>query len=484
MLACMLRMGFVITSPPAINDALGRYIATANNILDGHGITNDPAPPYIPGEATVPLYPLFIAGVYSLFGHHEIAVKSFQVFFDLITCLLVAFISFKLAPARLKKLAARGALIIYGLFSWFTMIWTSYVLTETLAIFLTMLVITLCIRAMEKGRRGLHLWFGAGAACGLALLTRPDSLLLMASVGLFLLIRLARQRSWEIIWSGLSFCCAILIVLAPWTARNYISLGKVQPLASQYGLAHSGFIATGYLLWLRTWITDETYAETVYPPAESGGMIYDAGHLPESAFDSAEERQRVMDLITQYNEHLSFSVQTDDEFRSLAESRIRRTPLRYYVMLPMRRAISMWLTGTNTKHPKRLFQKASEWLEHSSIISPTHRDLVLKILLVLKAVSVLPILLGGALGFALWCRRDYLTLLLLLTVMTRTVFMAYYYAPETRYVVEAYPSMIAACGVTTAVFWLYIRRLIPRFKTAKQRKRVEGDSLPFDEDFP
>src|SRR5205085_11183799 len=108
-LGLALRMTLVIASPPAANDAF-RYIRTANNILDGHGFTYDKAPPYLPGESVVPFYPLLVAGIYGLFGRHEIAVKIFQVFLDLITCLLVAFISFKLAPARLKELAAKGAL--------------------------------------------------------------------------------------------------------------------------------------------------------------------------------------------------------------------------------------------------------------------------------------------------------------------------------------------------------------------------------------
>src|SRR5206468_2138544 len=53
-LGLALRMAFVIPSPPAANDALSRYIRTANNILDGHGFTNDKAPPYLPGESIVP----------------------------------------------------------------------------------------------------------------------------------------------------------------------------------------------------------------------------------------------------------------------------------------------------------------------------------------------------------------------------------------------------------------------------------------------
>ncbi len=33
-------------------------------------------------------------------------------------------------------------------------------------------------------------------------------------------------------------------------------------------------------------------------------------------------------------------------------------------------------------------------------------------------------------------------------------FLAYHYAPETRYTVEVYPAMIAACGVSIAAVWL------------------------------
>jgi len=45
-----------------------------------------------------------------------------------------------------------------------------------------------------------------------------------------------------------------------------------------------------------------------------------------------------------------------------------------------------------------------------------------------------------------------------LIVLTRTIFVAYFYAPETRYIVEAYPPMIAACGITAAAFWLRFSR--------------------------
>jgi hypothetical protein len=63
-------------------------------------------------------------------------------------------------------------------------------------------------------------------------------------------------------------------------------------------------------------------------------------------------------------------------------------------------------------------------------------------------------------GFAWLCRRSSLLMLLLLVVLSRTLFMAYHYAPETRYMVEVYPPMIAACGVTAAALWVYLKRVV------------------------
>jgi hypothetical protein len=34
-----------------------------------------------------------------------------------------------------------------------------------------------------------------------------------------------------------------------------------------------------------------------------------------------------------------------DKFRALANERIKRAPLRFYLWLPLKRAVSMWLTG-------------------------------------------------------------------------------------------------------------------------------------------
>src|SRR5258708_40152635 len=60
------------------------------------------------------------------------------------------------------------------------------------------------------------------------------------------------------------------------------------------------FVPRGYLTWLRTWIDDDRYIGPVlwsldYAPIKLTDM-------PNCSFDSAEEKQRVGELLNQYNQ--------------------------------------------------------------------------------------------------------------------------------------------------------------------------------------
>ncbi len=451
-LAVAVRMVFVITAPPPNGDAKSRYVATAVNVLDGHGFSVYQQPPYKPGEATVPVYPLLIAAVYKLFGRHDVAVRLVQVLLDIATCLLIGFASFSLAPEPFKERSAVCAIAIAGIFSWFTMIWTADLLTETFTLFLTMSVIALCILAMRRPQKSGWLWLAIGLGCGLALLTRPDSVILAISVLLVSLGGVAQQRSWGRVQNALTLLLGIVLVLAPWVARNYFTLGKFQPLASEYGFSEPTYIAPGYLKWLRTWITDETYFSNVFPPAFHPGTAYfDPNNLPARAFDSDEEHARVLRLIADYNQHQLFTPAINDGFEQIASERIRRAPLRFFFILPTWRTASMWLTGFAVRQPTN----------HGGIFKllPV---MSARFLLVVRILSVLPIIIAGILGFGLLAKRSALATLLLLTVVLRTIFMAYHYAPETRYIVEVYPPMIAASGITAAALWERLSKRISR----------------------
>lgn len=424
-----LRLAFIFLLPHSGSWAGdSRYYVTAANLLAGHGYSWDTAPPYGPTLAAVPGYPLFIAAVYALFGESHDAVRVAQAGLDLLTCLLVAYLSFGLAPPRLRKAAAFASLAVYGLLSWFTLVWTTCLLSETLTLFLLTLTLALAARALE--RDSPLVWAGAGVACVLSILTRPDSVLLLGAVALFLAARAALLRTRAAAAAAAAFCLAVPLVLAPWTLRNYAVFGVFEPLASEYGCPRECYFPVGYLWWLRTWLRDETHFDYAFNPAWPPGNApyhFDPEGLPRDAYDSEGERRRVAALIERYNRVGHVAPDIDADFRALAYERVRRAPAAILLRLPAYRAASMLLTGFSTSRPTPY-------------------------VLLLRILSVLPIHAGAALGFAL-CRRRPLAALLLSVVAVRVMFFAFHYAPETRYIVEAYPALIAACGVAAAWLW-------------------------------
>jgi len=359
-------------------------------------------------------------------------VRIAQSAIDVITCLLVAFVSFTLAPAPLKRPAAIWSLIIYGYLSWFTVFWTRYILTETMAIFLTMLAIAVSIWAARGGR---WRWVIVGAICGLAILTRADSVLLVLALVLFLVFQIARHRSSASVISLLLFCLAIPLVLAPWVVRNYMVFKKFQPLHkssldNSSGKPRGEYVPTGYLLWIRTWMTDESNYHAAALVFHPGNRDFDPRQLPSRMFDSFEEREEVCRLIDEYNQTGEMTPELSERFRDLANERIKRAPMRFYFWLPLKRILSMWLTG---------------------FVTTNRSHMLVRILL------VLPILTGGVLGFAIWARSPVVVTLLAL-ILSRTVFFSFFMG-EARYIVQAYPPMIAACGLTGAAFWCYLNRV-------------------------
>ncbi|HEV2861493.1 MAG TPA: glycosyltransferase family 39 protein [Pyrinomonadaceae bacterium] len=438
-----LRLFFIFAAPrPSSWAGDARYYVTAANLLAGHGYSWDEAPPYRPSIANVPAYTLFIAAVYAVAGHNDDAVRVAQALLDLLTCLLVAYLSFGLAPPRLKRGAALAALAVYGLLSWFTMVWTTCLLSETLTLFLTVLTVALCARALEGGGRAL--WAASGAACGLAILTRPDSVLLAGAVLVFLGARAARARRLAGLLPAAGFCLALALTLAPWTLRNYLVFGVFEPLANEYGCPRGCYFPVGYLHWLRTWLGDETHFAYAFNPAWAPpGYRFDPAEMPGAAYDSEEERRRLVELAGRYNRDGYFTPELDAEFRALAIERAARAPVRTFVRLPLYRLASMWLTGFSTSRPTPY-------------------------LMLLRVFSVVPIHVGALLCFVFWGRGSPLGWLLLAVVLVRSAFFGFHYAPETRYIVEAYPAAIAACGVTAAAGWDYLSKLWGRARKGRE----------------
>jgi hypothetical protein len=198
----------------------------------------------------------------------------------------------------------------------FTAIYVATILTETLTIFFalaTCLTATLAFMAARQ-RNVLLLWAATGFLAGVMVMFRPDSALFALAIGITLVlatllrssdVKLSGKRE-ELLYRsarasylGALFSLAFCVALVPWTIRNYRVFHFFQPLAPVRAEMPGDFVPRGYFTWVRTWIDDTRYlGPALWSLDVSPITIAD---LPDHAFDSAEEKQRVATLLEKYN---------------------------------------------------------------------------------------------------------------------------------------------------------------------------------------
>ena len=486
------------------------YSQLATNVLDHHGYSHDPQAPYAPSIIRLPGYPLFLAGIYEVFGHgNNKAVRVAQAVMDTLTCVLIALIAFQWAVAEERK--HRAALIAFALAAVcpFTAIYVATVLTEVPTNFLAVamvLAVTFAFKATDKTddtdktakKRALLWWSVSGLLAGLSVLFRPDSGLFAAAVGLTLVVWLLLKRGPSLprrlramIVSGALFSAAFCVVLTPWTIRNYRVFHLFQPLAPAHGEMPGEFVPRGYLLWLRTWLDDERYIGPVIWSLDDRPIrITD---FPERAFDSREERDRVAALLDKYNkgsadneesaddnssdqndqqtgddqnqdedsggdednqpeepeEHpeaepadVEMTPEIDAGFAQIGQERKARAPFRYYILLPLKRAKTLWFDTHSQYYPFN-----GELLPLSDLDYDIHQQYWLPLFATLTALYSLLGVLGGLLLLLVRsaaARRW--VLLAALLMFLRLGFFATLENPEPRYTVELFPFLIILAG--------------------------------------
>src|SRR3990172_2940581 len=197
------------------------YNSVARNLMDGKGYLNSS------GDVSVvpPVYPTFLAAVYTASDNSLVAVKLAQAVIGTATCAVVFFIG-RRAFNPATGLVAAGLAAAYP---WF-IFWNRFVITETLFIFLLSLSVLAMLWAAERPvLRNLAL---AGVLIGLANLTHSTALLLPVLFGGWLLLSLGLRRGAPA--AGL-FIVAFVLTLAPWPLRNYIKYDELTPISAHGG---------------------------------------------------------------------------------------------------------------------------------------------------------------------------------------------------------------------------------------------------------
>jgi hypothetical protein len=465
---------------PNDDDDDGKFYAQiARNLLDHRGYSGEEEEPYVPTYVRVPGYPLFLAGIFRVFGRdNQTAVRIVQAIVDTITCWVVALLAFAWTPLEWELEKRRRALLIALALAAacpFTAVYTSTILTESWAMLLATSFVLVATHAFKNDglKKLATLWLAAGVLGGLATMFRPDCAIFTGGVGVLLLSRglvkivqrtRDRRRTQQVV-ATLAGCAALAvgfaITLTPWTIRNARVFGILQPVAPAYANMPDEFAPLGYIAWLRTWVDDEKYVG----PIEDSLDLYPipVDKIPDYAFDTAEERERVLSLLDRYNnppKHNSDLSSEDDEepdqpainmtpeidvgFAELARERIARNPLRYSIALPVRRAVSMWFDTHSQYYP---FQ--GEIFPVSDIDTNAHQQYWLLLFAGLTWFYTIV----GAIGLSMMMRSTLSQLwgiLLILLILPRLAFLAAQEHPESRYTVEFFPFVAAAGGLALA----------------------------------
>ena len=277
-------------------------------------------------------------------------------------------------------------------------------------------------------------WLHAGIVVGFGTLVRPETPLLLFAAGLVLLAKWWRPADWmKLTRVGLLMALGLLIPLVPWAARNWRTLHDVQFLAPRYSELPGEYTPLGFTAWTNTWMWRfrDVYL-TQWKVNEEEIVI---GELPAYAFDSQDEKERIADLLDEYNEALTIDPPLDQEFREIGRERTERHPLRTYVKVPLLRTLTLWFTPRVELLPSsgHLWPLREEWQDDRP-------DFLVTLGLSVVNIIYLALALAGA-----WLARQRpgWALLILFCVVRTLFFVKFVETPEPRYVLECFPAVIA-----------------------------------------
>ncbi len=453
-----LRMAMALKFPAGAGDTV-IYEQLATKWVKHGKYAMDIGGQAVPVDLRMPGYPAFLAIVYTLTGRSgedaRLAVMLAQVVVDLMSCLVIGALAAVLVSLYSRQ-ANRGRAFLAGLWlavlCMFTANYVAVPLTEVWATLLTAvaLVILVMLAAEVRGEarewprrawmsgKGYWRWVAlAGFVVGLGTLFRPEApLLLGTSLVLLGLWMWWRGETARFVTTAALMVCACAVPLVPWTVRNAVSLHEFQPLAPKDTMLPGELNPIGFMAWERTWLF--RVRDCYLVPWKLNDEEIHLEDIPQEAFDTADERERVAAVLETYNDDLTLTKDEDEVFARLARERTARHPLRTYLWIPLRRALRIWFTPRIELLPVsgHVFP-----LGYMSEEDPVDQRVTIAIFF----LNILYVGLGTWGGWKLWkCRRSRAAVVLLVFYMVaRTVFLTTLETPEPRYVLECFPALLA-----------------------------------------
>lgn len=174
-----------------------------------------------------PTYPVFLAGIYAIFGESFLAVRLVQSVLMAFVPLLIFLLAARLWSKQTALIAA-GIAVVYPIFVFLS----GFLYPTGLATLLLLLFAFFNIRYHET-RAAKFLWL-ATVAYGLVVLTLPVALVFAAFWALWMW-RFGGMPGGLALLRLATIGALIVLMLTPWTVRNYQAFGKLVPIRAYSG---------------------------------------------------------------------------------------------------------------------------------------------------------------------------------------------------------------------------------------------------------
>jgi len=211
------------------------YIASTLVSAGKYAVSED-SPPTM---KRLPVHPLFLAGIYALFGESALAVRIVQSFVCAATCILVYLTAREVSSRRVAQIAA----FLFAIYP-NSILYSARALSETTYTFLLSLFCFGVVRMFKSPR--VRTALAAGIPFGLLVLTKSTAILLPPFLLLALLSRHHRRNLWRVVGNVVLIMLVAALFLLPWAIRNHRISGKVVVLSTWGGAPfyHGYYVAT------------------------------------------------------------------------------------------------------------------------------------------------------------------------------------------------------------------------------------------------
>ncbi len=373
------------------------YALIANNILNGCGVSiselgSDICVPHFGGNQG-PGYPLFIALIWSLSGHSDLAVRLVQATLYIMSIVYVVY-SIHYYTSSLKKAVLVGLVLAL---SPLHVAWPRFIFTETLALAGTLWVFgELIISLRCKKLRMLPI----GIALICVTFIRLDAILLVLPVAITAFMI---HKPLDAVKRGLIVAMILAVPWCGWLVRNaYVGLENV--FAPEYVNLYAK--APGLFSWVGVWSTNQYSSIAVIFPVYN--RSYDKIVVDKDAYSTPKERELVTALLKELQTYKNkpFPHHIDSNFSLLAKSRIKADPFEYYIAVPIKRIFNFW-TNPNASYG---------WPGFGNILTNQDRLDIMEAGIIAKLILIkdYPVLVTGRIITQSWKFLLYLGLLLTL----------------------------------------------------------------------